>query len=274
MQALGNDFVFFPDRDHKLLPQLNRSLIRQLCDRHYGIGCDQMLVIQPTATNNIVHYHIFNANGNKVGQCGNGARCVAWWAHLQGWCDTHIQLQTSTTMMQGQIIADNWVTINLPKANWQANSIPLNPDYLNHCQGDDLNGYSIQTDRLTWHCVNIGNPHAVACCTTDIEALPLQSLASKLKQQAVFLEGINVSIMHINYPHDISLRVHERDAGETSGCGSGACAAAEVGWRYYGLDSPLNVHLKGGLLTIDDKHPHHLQMTGPAYLSFYGQINL
>ena len=273
MQALGNDFVIFADPNHELLPQLTHDNIRFIADRHYGIGCDQVLIIQPSQKVDTFYYHVFNQNGNAAGQCLNGIRCAAWWAYQHNWCGESAQFQAPTTSMQTYIIANNWIKVDLQPPCWQAPQIPIDTQHPN-VYGDDQHGYRILLKDLFWYCVNVGNPHAVAC-VQQIQGFPLQKTASQLEKQVVFPKGVNVGIMQIESANNIHLRVYERDVGETSACGSGACAAAIIGWHHYQVNSPVTVSLPGGTLVITQANCNHfLQMTGPAYTSFNGQIEL
>lgn len=253
MQALGNSFIILPDPQNILRTSLTPATIRTLAKQHNN--CDQILLLEPTSDPQTLRYSIFNRDGSEVGQCVNGVRCAAWWAYQNGWCHHQAQFETTTTTLQTKILSDNWVEVQLPSPKWHPEAIPLNQHQ--SCQFTEQS--------LNWHCINVGNPHTVAA-VNYINDYPLKATACYLQSLDLFPEGINVGIMQINTPNHINLRVYERGVGETQACGSGACAAAAIGWQDFNLNSPLTVTLPGGNLTIRGTPDSHLLLTGPAYM--------
>ena len=232
---------------------LNPSRIRQWADRKTGIGFDQCLVILPTTSLDAdFDYRIFNPDGSEAGQCGNGARCVALWIQREGLSQAStLRLKTRDRVLTCIVQDDRNVTVDMGVPEW----LPEEP-----CT-------------TTYHAVSMGNPHAVIR-VESLEDFPLEQVATQIRQQKNFPDGVNVGAMQILSPTEIRLRVNERGAGETAACGSGACAAMVVGRQFFQLSSKVTVHLTGGPLSIEwsGKPNAGVWMTGPGETVYQGQL--
>ena len=270
MHGAGNDFVVLDLRDGQQPP--TAALCQQLADRHMGVGCDQVLTIEPASTaDSVARYRIWNADGSVSGQCGNGARCIAAWLVREGVApaDRDFLLESPAGLHAVQQDAHGGFCIDMGAANFTPSSIPLlaettQPRYTT--QGS--------THSLQFGAVSMGNPHAVLevddCATADVTTLgPL------LQGCGLFPESANIGFAQVLSPTAIRLRVFERGAGETLACGSGACAAVAILTRWGKLreNSPIEVHLPGGTLYIRyDNITGHLVMCGPATFVFEGVL--
>jgi diaminopimelate epimerase len=268
MHGLGNDFMVI-DGIHQTVT-LSPHQIAQLANRHTGIGFDQCLLIEASQQKGIdFNYRIFNADGNEVGQCGNGARCLALFARYYGLTDKkQIQIATQTTRMSLYIHEDNLVSVSMGMPKLQPCDIPVNM----------LNQQSVYTlpispeEKVSFHAINVGNPHAVIL-VEDLQSAPVTRLGKYLSQHPAFPEQTNVGFMQIINPETIHLRVYERGSEETLACGSGAVAAAAVGRLYHGLAEKINVQLPGGIVTVSWPDPQHeLVLTGPAEFVYEGTL--
>lgn len=237
------------------------ELIQRWADRHRGVGFDQLLLVEPThQPDTDFFYRIFNANGSEVGQCGNGARCLAQFIRRHALSNkTDLILATQTRQLHVHIQQDNLITVDM--------GIPLfHPSDIPFIAAEEQNHYTLT---LAEHAtplsvVNIGNPHAVID-VDDCDAAPVELFGHALNQHPHFPEGVNVGFRQILSPQHIRLRVYERGVGETLACGSGACAAAILGIRDHVLTSPVTVTLNGGDLSIAWPGRHMpASMTGPA----------
>jgi diaminopimelate epimerase len=271
MQALGNDFMVINAINQSFLPK--KQQIQQWSDRHFGVGFDQMLVISPAKHSQFdFFYRIFNANGEEVGQCGNGARCVAQFIHRHISPLKQIKLETQTTQMQLSIIDSELVQLDLPCPRFLPQDIPLQGYLLQ-------NQYELILDErktIPVHAVNVGNPHAVIIMHNkqELEQLQLKELGQQIEHHPAFPEKTNVNFVYIETTSKIQLRVWERGAGETLACGSGAIASAAVVRKFHQLDERIQVHLPGGPLLVEWKDLNGpIMQTGPAIEIFSGMIS-
>lgn len=269
MHGLGNDFVVF-DAINQLV-ELTNEQIRHIADRHCGIGCDQVLLVEaPSRTDVDFRYRIFNADGGEVAQCGNGARCFARYVRDKGLCDKNeIRVDTDAGQLRLRFdgVADVTVDMGIPRH--APEDIPL------RAAAERLE-YTLAMDGRTWHfgAVSLGNPHAVLR-VSDIETAPVGAVGFVLESHPDFSERANIGFMQIVGRHHVRLRVFERGAGETLACGSGACAAAVVGIEQGDLDDPVCVDLPGGALMVSWRgRGRPVVMTGPAVAVFDGVIDL
>lgn len=257
MHALGNDFMVIDGINQSI--SLSPEFIRKLSDRHRGIGFDQCLLIEPTTIPNTdFFYTIFNADGTEVGQCGNGARCVARFIH-ENKLSTHAKLRLATRTTQ--------LTTEIHDSNYQAITATL---------GVPCFDTSISTlDNITFHVVDLGNPHAVIR-VDNVKTARVDHIGQLLNQNPIlFPSGVNVEFMQIDNKHHIKLRVFERGAGETQACGSGACAAMVCARKFYETDSTMEVELPGGTLHITWEGEGSLvSVTGNAVRVFDGKVNI
>ncbi|MBK6960434.1 MAG: diaminopimelate epimerase [Gammaproteobacteria bacterium] len=267
MHGLGNDFVVIDAVTQEV--SLSPEIVRHLSDRHFGIGCDQLLVVEPPQRPDVdFHYRIFNADGGEVGQCGNGARCLARFVREQKLTTkTRIRVETTTGILELAVLSDDLYQVALGVPRFAPEDIPFvvparAPRYQLNIDGQN-HGFS---------ALSLGNPHAVLEVAAVAHA-PVAELGAKIGEHPNFPEGVNVGFMAVRNRHTIDLRVFERGAGETLACGSGACAAAVAGIQTDLLDSPVRVHLPGGTLTIDwagEGQP--VLLTGPAVTVYQGRI--
>lgn len=269
MQGLGNDFVVV-DAIRQAV-QLTPEKIRFLADRHFGVGCDQVLLVESAHQAHAdFRYRIFNADGSEVAQCGNGARCFARFVREQGLTDKdEIQVDTDAGRLVLRLSATGQVTVNMGVPRHAPAEIPL-------VFAEERYRYPVELEGRTWSfgAVSMGNPHAVLLVDT-VDTAPVAVLGPQLESHPLFPERVNVGFMEVVEAHAIRLRVFERGSGETLACGSGACAAAVVGIEQGLLRSPVSVELPGGRLSIAwQGRGCPVFMTGPAVTVFEGVIEL
>jgi len=269
MHGLGNDFVVI-DAVRQAV-NLNSDIIKQLADRNLGIGCDQVLVIEPPSAKNIdFDYRIFNCDGTEVEQCGNGARCMGRYIADQNLSGKKlVRLKSKNRIMEVQLKSRTLVTVDMEPPTLEPDAIPFIADNQNTTYAIDIDG---QTHNIS--AISMGNPHAVIR-VDDINSAAVEQLGPQLQAHRQFPESVNVGFMEIVNPQHIRLRVYERGAGETQACGSGACAAAVAAIRQGLVENIVNIELLGGELSIEwqgDEQP--VLMTGPTETVFHGQIKL
>jgi len=269
MQGLGNDFVVIDAVTQNV--RISASMVRRLSNRTLGIGCDQVLVIEPPSEPNIdFNYRIFNQSGDEVEQCGNGARCLARYVsdrQLTG--KNLIRVKTMNRVMDLELIENNLVRVDMGVPELEPAKIPFVAE-------QRANLYPIEVDGVQYDiaAVSMGNPHAVLR-VDKVETAPVANLGAQLETHSRFPNRVNVGFMQIVDRNQINLRVFERGVGETQACGSGACAAAVAALQQGLVDSPVTVHLNGGDLTIDwQGETEPLLMTGAAASVFHGRIRI
>lgn len=272
MHGLGNDFVMI-DAIHQSV-SLSPEQLRFLSDRHFGVGCDQILLVEkPIRTDADFRYRIFNADGSEVGQCGNGARCFARYVRdKQLNLNTVIRVETQSDLLTLTHNEDDTISVNMGVPKFESNQIPLLAE-LAETQKTD---YTLEVEGKTIHfgAVSMGNPHAVLQ-VEQLDSAPVHTLGPVLEQHSLFPERANIGFMQIDNQHAIQLRVYERGAGETVACGSGACAAAVIGIKQQLLTTPVTVTLPGGRLVIDwQGKGEPVMMTGTATTVFEGTLTL
>lgn len=269
MHGLGNDFVVIDGVSQKV--RLTTEKIRQLSDRHFGIGCDQILLVEaPEKPDVDFRYRIFNCDGSEVENCGNGARCFAVFVRdrkLTG--KKTIRVETAGGIITLRVNDHEEVSVDMGIPRLQPDQIPFVADH-------QVSSYPLQVDDQQLHisAVSMGNPHAVLL-VDDIDHAPVASLGPKIESHPRFPRKVNAGFMQIVSPAEINLRVFERGVGETLACGTGACAAVVAGRLLGKLDESVRVNLPGGSLRIDwPGEGHPLQMTGPATMVFHGQVKI
>jgi diaminopimelate epimerase len=269
MQGAGNDFVVL---DATRVPlTLTPAQMRFLGDRRFGVGCDQILVVEaPRTAGTDFVYRIFNADGGEVQQCGNGARCFARFVHDRGLTDrTEIRVETASGVIVPRLEADGRVTVDMGPPVFDPSRIPFDAPVAAVTHPLDVDG---QTRTIS--AVSMGNPHAVQI-VDDVDTAPVATEGPRIEHHPRFPERVNAGFMQILEPRAIRLRVFERGAGETLACGTGACAAVVAGIRRGLLESPVRVETRGGTLTIRwDGDGAAVFMTGPAETVFEGEIEL
>ncbi len=269
MHGLGNDFAVFDlvTQDAKL----TADRVRQLADRHTGIGFDQLLAIEPPTTPDCdFTYRIYNADGSEVGQCGNGARCLASFLRTSGLTSKAvIRVATQDRQLDLEILADERVRVNMGAPQFQPDLIPFvarHPAASHHLQ--------TSAGMIPITAVSMGNPHAVLL-TPDVASAPVQVLGPEIEHHARFPEQANVGFMQIIDRTHVRLRVHERGVGETRACGTGACAAAVAGKLLGLLDEEVEVSLPGGSLTVNwSGAGQPVWMTGTATHVYEGKVDV
>jgi diaminopimelate epimerase len=269
MHGLGNDFVVIDATSKKL--ELSPEQCQQLADRHFGIGCDQILLVEsPRDSDCDFYYRIFNADGSEVEQCGNGARCFAMFVRSKGLTDkSTIRVGTMSGNIELHIEDDDMVQVDMGAPILEPKHIPFTVDQLQASYPVKLNGMEI-----TIGAVSMGNPHAVIT-VDDVDKAPVAEIGPAMEQHPLFPQRVNVGFMQIVDPGHIRLRVFERGTGETLACGTGACAAVVSGIVQGLLNNQVQVSLPGGNLMIKwegDSQP--VLMSGPAASVFEGSIEL
>jgi diaminopimelate epimerase len=269
MHGLGNDFVVIDNVTQNVF--FSKEKIQQLSDRNFGIGFDQLLMVEPPYDpDQDFHYRIFNADGSEVSQCGNGARCFARFVKMKGLTNRNkIVVSTKAGRMVLYLEKDGQVTVNMGVPEFEPSLVPIKAQKREKT-------YILRAQEQTFFCgaVSMGNPHCVLL-VDDVETADVETMGPLLEKHERFSEGANVGFMQIiNHSH-IKLRVFERGAGETLACGSGACAAVAVGQLQNRLSKDVRVDLRGGSLKIRWQGGDNvLKMTGAAEHVFDGYINL
>lgn len=264
MQGLGNDFVVIDATKNR--PSFTLQQIQKMSDRKYGIGFDQLLLVEASTDDAAdFNYRIFNADGSESYQCGNGARCIARFIRERGLSDKKsIRLKTQQVSMSLSLEPDHQVRVLLDPPKFDAQSIPLGLNQAGPLYSIDYNGKTIR-----FYALNVGNPHAVIL---EGAGFDVDALGRFLGEQPCFPEGVNVGFVEIKTPQEIELKVYERGAGRTLACGSGACAAAVVGLKEGRLKGQVLVKQAGGDLLISwagEDNP--IEMIGPAEFVFEGK---
>ena len=267
MHGCGNDFVVIDATRAAFVP--TSALLHRLTDRRFGVGCDQVLVVQQATSPEVdFDYRIFNADGSEVGQCGNGSRALAVFVRDRALSDKAIlKVQTRTARMRLQLQADGQVQVDMGVPRFAVAEIPLAlPEAPRHALM--LNGFG----RVEFGVASFGNPHAVLF-VADVDAAPVEALGKALQARPEFTEGVNVGFLQIVSPDLARLRVYERGAGETLACGSGACAAFVVAQRAGLLGSEATLDLRGGSLILQwPGEGAPVLMTGPAETVYTGTL--
>jgi diaminopimelate epimerase len=269
MHGLGNDFVVIDAVTQAVA--LTPEQARKLGDRRFGVGCDQILVVEPPTRPDVdFRYRIFNQDGSEVEQCGNGARCFAKFVRdrrLTG--KSTLRVETASGIIELRVRRDNQVEVDM--------GVPvLEPAQIPFTAGEKANSYPIEVndEQLMVSAVSMGNPHAVLT-VEDIDTSPVATLGPLLENHPSFPQRVNAGFMQVVSANEINLRVYERGAGETLACGTGACAAVVAGRLQDLLDSSVTVNLSGGSLTIDwPGEGQSVIMTGPATTVFHGRIKI
>ncbi|MGD8785320.1 MAG: diaminopimelate epimerase [Thioalkalispiraceae bacterium] len=269
MEGLGNDFVVIDGINQQI--KLNSEQIRQIADRHFGIGCDQLLLVEkPEDSSVLFNYRIFNANGEEVEQCGNGARCFARFVHEKGLTQNReIPVKTRSGKLILSLDNENQVTVNMGVPEFEPENIPfLAKQRASHYR------LELENESVEIGAVALGNPHAVMQ-VADIESAPVDTLGPQIEAHPMFPQHVNAGFMQIVDQNLIKLRVYERGVGETLACGSGACAAVVLGRQWQLLSEKVQVQLSGGTLIISwQGEGQPVMMTGPANTVFEGSIEI
>nr|WP_207951911.1 diaminopimelate epimerase [Pseudomaricurvus alcaniphilus] len=270
MHGLGNDFVVIDAISQRV--KLTADKVRYLSDRRFGVGCDQVLIVEVPQDHSVdFRYRIFNADGSEVENCGNGARCFARFVSerkLTG--KRNIRVETQAGIMTLKLLDNGEVLVEMGCPQLQPEQIPFRA-------AERAVTYPLQladATELEISAVSMGNPHAVTI-VEDVASAAVERLGPQIESHPDFPARVNAGFMQVLSRQEINLRVYERGAGETLACGTGACAAVVAGRLRKLLDSKVKVNLPGGSLTVEwqgDGQP--VLMAGPAVTVFHGQINL
>ncbi len=274
MQGAGNDFVMLNGVAQPFT--LDAAQLRRLADRRFGVGADQILLVEPAGTPEVdFQYRIFNADGGEVEQCGNGARCFVKFVRAQGLTDKRvIRVQTLGGVIEPRLEDDDEVTVDMGVPRFEPDEVPFMAGGLQPRQqhAERLWPLALANAQRTVSIASMGNPHAVQV-VDDVETAPVAVDGPQIERHPRFPRRVNAGFMQVLDRHTVKLRVWERGAGETLACGTGACAAAVSGIRRGLLDSPVTVHTRGGRLRIRWDGGTVL-MTGPAEAVFEGEVEL
>lgn len=267
MQGAGNDFVVLDGIGQQVA--LTPAQLRRLADRHFGVGADQILVVERPGTPGVdFRYRIFNADGGEVEQCGNGARCFVRFVRDKGLtAQAEIRVETLSGIIVPRLEPDGRVTVDMGQPIFDPRRVPFETDSDALQQSLEVDGATVRVTVLS-----MGNPHAVQV-VDDVASAPVATLGPQLERHPRFPRRVNAGFMQVVDRHRIRLRVYERGAGETLSCGTGACAAAVAGIKSGMLESPVEVETRGGELTITWQGADNaVWMTGPAATVFDGEI--
>ena len=269
MHGLGNDFVMIDAVNQAVV--LTPEQVRRLADRRFGIGCDQVLIVErPTRADADFRYRIFNADGGEVEQCGNGARCFARFVRDRGLTGKNeIAVETLAGVIYPEIEPDGTVTVNMGVPRFEPRDVPFEASACQPVYDLDVDGAAVPVTVLS-----MGNPHAVQV-VADAERAPVTSQGPKIEHHPRFPKRVNAGYMQVLDRSHIHVRVWERGVGETLACGTGACAAVVAGRLRGLLDEKVEVRVRGGTLLISWRgEGAPVMMTGPAVSVFEGEIDL
>ncbi|MEM7193532.1 MAG: diaminopimelate epimerase [Pseudomonadota bacterium] len=268
MQSLGNDFVVIDGIGNRV--PVGKDFAARIADRRFGIGCDQILLVEEGDHNADFKFRIFNQDGSEVGQCGNGARCFARYVVDNNlWHRDTMTAKTLTTSIRMVLEDDGTVSVDMGAPVFDPDSIPLNAD-------NEQTGYDFVSTQgsVKFGAVSMGNPHAVIE-VEDVGTAPVGRLGAELQQSSIFPESVNVGFMAMQSRNCIDLRVFERGVGETMGCGSGACAAVVYGISTGKLSPSVTVNLPGGAAVVSwDGRGSAVTLRGSAETVFEGEIDV
>jgi diaminopimelate epimerase len=269
MHGVGNDFVVFDAPVPASL--LSPPRLRALADRRSGIGFDQALVLEPPRrAADAAYYRIFNADGDEVEQCGNGARCIAALLQRRGLArDGALALESPAGLIQARLAADGEVSVDLGVPDFDPRSLPFDAP-------SEADSYPLEVggQRLEIGAVSLGNPHAVLTVAA-VESAEVAHLGPLIERHPRFPKRVNAGFLEIVARDAVRLRVYERGTGETRSCGTGACAAVAVARRRGLLDADVRVGVRGGELRVNWAGVgEHIWLTGPAQISFQGHVEV
>ena len=281
MQGAGNDFVVLNGVAQRI--ELSAPQVRALADRRFGVGADQILLVEPAAQSGVDFcYRIFNSDGEEVEQCGNGARCFVRFVHDEGLTDKPvIRVQTLGGIIAPRLLENGNVSVDMGVPRFDPESVRFDPTGLTPNKQSDETLWPLELGgemgTVMVAVLSMGNPHAVQL-VADTSSASVQTHGPLIEHHRRFRNRVNAGFMQIVDRHHMALRVWERGAGETLACGTGACAAVVSGIRRGLLDTPVKVITRGGELTVhwegaaDPRQPVH--MTGGAVTVFKGEIDL
>ena len=268
MHGLGNDFVVIDLVRQRAY--LDTVTIQRMADRHFGIGFDQLLIVEPPEDPTAdFKYRIFNCDGSEVQQCGNGVRCFARFVYEQQLTyKTKIRVQTKSGIVEPELGANGWVRVNMGQPKFLPEQIPFQAE-----KTQDLYSLQLKDTELEIDVVNMGNPHAVTL-VDDVLTADVATIGPQVESHERFPERVNAGFLQVISRNKARLRVYERGVGETLACGTGACAAVVSGIRRGLLDSNVDIELAGGILNISWTEGEPVWMTGPTATVYEGRFDL
>jgi len=268
MHGLGNDFVVIDLVRQRAY--LDTVTIQRMADRHFGIGFDQLLIVEPPEDPTAdFKYRIFNSDGSEVEQCGNGVRCFARFVYEQQLTyKTKIRVQTKSGIVEPELGANGWVRVNMGQPKFLPEQIPFQAE-----KAQDLYSLQLKDAELEIDVVNMGNPHAVTL-VDDVLTADVAKIGPQVESHERFPERVNAGFLQVISRNKARLRVYERGVGETLACGTGACAAVVSGIRRGLLDNHVDIELAGGMLNIAWTEGEPVWMTGPTATVYEGRFNL
>lgn len=276
MQGAGNDFVVIDSTKEQF--SLSPENIRFLADRHFGVGADQVLVIEKTELPDVdFKYRIFNHDGGEVEQCGNGARCFARYVHNKGLTNKKkIKVETVKEIIEPELLDDGSVRVMMNTPSFRPSDLPFNPKGLpeREINGEKQWAVSFQ-GKLWWFSISsIGNPH-VTIQVENLDETPIKGLGSFIENHPAFPARVNVGFLQIQDPHHGKFAVWERGAGQTLACGTGNCAAAATAIKNEAMESPVALENLGGTLTLEwEGEGMNIYLRGPAEMVFDSEIEI
>ena len=267
MHGAGNDFIIINQIDHDY--NLNAKEISEFSDRNFGIGFDQLLIIEkPTRSDAEFKYRIFNADGEEVNQCGNGARCFFHYLKLKKLTTSNdLMVETRSGLIELSYKENELIAVDMGKAIFENNRIPFNP---NHSPNNIV---KVNNQEYKFYPVSMGNPHAIIKLET-FNNIDLKAIGRALQGSLMFPDSVNVNFLKIIDSQNLALKVYERGSGMTLACGSGACASAVIAMQNKWAKGPINISMDGGILKVNKKPNGHIELIGPAKFIFDGEINL
>ncbi len=277
MQGAGNDFVVIDATREPIT--LTPAQYRHLGDRRLGVGADQILVVERSRTQGVdFRYRIFNNSGDEVEHCGNGARCLVRFVHDKGLSlKTTLRVETVNNLIELRLQDDGRVTVDMNRPVFALAQVPFDHSGLQPRRMGDFELWPLDlagSGQVEVAVLSMGNPHAVQI-VAEVDAAPVAAVGPQVECHARFARKVNAGFMQVLSPSEVRLRVHERGAGETLACGTGACAAVVAGIRLGLLAPRVDVHTRGGLLAIEWAGVGaNVLMTGPAQTVFEGKIEL
>jgi diaminopimelate epimerase len=274
MHGAGNDFVVLDGT--RAAVELTPEQARRLGDRRFGIGADQILVVETSRTPGVdFRYRIFNASGDEVEHCGNGARCFVRFVHDKGLsAKTAIRVETVNNLLELRLQDDGRVTVDMNRPVFDLARVPFDAAGLVPHVVNGFELWPLADAGVDVAVLSMGNPHAVQR-VEDVRTVPVELLGPRIEAHVRFPRRVNAGFMQVLGRDEINLRVYERGAGETLACGTGACAAVVAGIRFGWLDRRVEVHTRGGNLAVEWPHDDaSVLMTGPATTVFEGEIEL
>src|SRR5574337_325174 len=277
MQGAGNDFVVLGATRAPI--ELSPDQLRRLGDRRFGVGADQILLVEPPRAAGVdFRYRIFNASGDEVEQCGNGARCFVRYVVDRGLTDRkRVRVETVNSLLELQLEDDGRVTVDMNRPIFELDRVPFDAGGLAPRAVGEFALWPLPLGEgrvVEVAVLSMGNPHAVQR-VADVREAPVAALGPLIERHARFPRRVNAGFMQVVSRRQVALRVYERGVGETPACGTGACAAVVAGIRLGWLDRRVDVQSRGGMLTIEwPGDDAHVLMTGPAETVFEGEIEI